>query len=139
MIHVSERVGNIYIIDGVEHMFIVVDATTFLKQCSLLNMETGVAIMPCSFDMISEIVKDITPGEKVMKKYEVWMEGYSVQGNDAGAELISVVTADTFKEACTLAWTDNDGNVKSSFDPERLTFWGCRLFDNENEARKNFG
>jgi hypothetical protein len=29
----------------------------------------------------------------------------------------------------------DDGN----FNPEALTYWGCKLFDNEADARKGFG
>ena len=43
-----------------------------------------------------------------------------------------------FKEAC-----DNlaikDANFKKYYSSNDLTYWGCKLFDNEADARVNFG
>ena len=75
----------------------------------------------------------------MIKWYAVWMEGYCTQGNSSKAKMIGMSRADSFQEACEVAYTDKDGKVDELFDPERLTYWGCRLFDNEREARKSFG
>jgi hypothetical protein len=59
-------------------------------------------------------------------------------GNEAKAKLIGTVDADTFAEACEKLMAEppyNDGN----FNPEHLTYWSCRLFDNEADARNAFG
>jgi len=42
-----------------------------------------------------------------------------------------------FAEACAV-WNREKGHP-GYFDPERLTYWGCRFFDNEHNARKSFG
>jgi hypothetical protein len=73
-----------------------------------------------------------------MPKFSVWMEGYEVTGNAAGAKLIGTIEADTFAQACAELMSKppwNDGN----FNREQLTYWGCRLFDNEADAGKAFG
>lgn len=71
-------------------------------------------------------------------KYEVWMEGYlatGMEGIPQGATLVGEVEADSFKDACDLFY----GNDTFHYNPQRLTYWGCKLFDNEQDARKNFG
>jgi len=67
----------------------------------------------------------------------VWREGYQCTGEHEQAHLMGVIAkevAPTFEDACRMA-----GSNASQFDPERLTVWGCRLFDNEEAARKSFG
>jgi len=76
--------------------------------------------------------------EDAMPKFDIWVEGYEVTGNKSEARLVGTAEADTFAEACAALmslppW--NDGN----FNPEQLTYWGCRLFDNEPDARKAYG
>jgi hypothetical protein len=96
-----------------------------------------------------------TPVE--LKEYEVWSEGYMATGESGGATLHGKVMARSFREACNilmckhyLEWvtkmqdtnyTGQRDNPDSgmSYDPSHLTVWGCRLFDNEVDARKSFG
>lgn len=76
-----------------------------------------------------------------MALFEVWSEGYAVTGGSGQAQLIGEVEAETFAEACQKA-TDRakaEGKDYGTFDPERLTLWGCRLFDNEADARRAYG
>jgi len=70
-----------------------------------------------------------------MKEYEIWSEGYQATGDSSGACFHGKVLATSFKEACIKHFGIN--NIY--FDEDRLSFWGCKLFDNEIEARKNFG
>ncbi len=78
-----------------------------------------------------------------MKKFEIWEEGYlatGMGGTPSRAHKIGEVSAETFQQACnTLCspawWQSKHGN----YNPDRLTVWGCRLFDNETDARKSFG
>jgi hypothetical protein len=68
-----------------------------------------------------------------MPKFNVWVEGYQDE-----ARLVGTVEAPTFADACADLMSKppwNDGN----FDREKLTYWGCGLFDNEADARKAFG
>lgn len=74
-------------------------------------------------------------------KYEIWIEGFLIQGMEgvpARAEKLAEIEAPSFKEACDRYFRMplvNDEN----YDPEKLTDWGCRLFDNEADARRSFG
>ena len=57
--------------------------------------------------------------------------------NRATAGFLGTYNADSFLEACKMAWNDHRGY--GNYDEERNTIWGCRLFDNEADARKDFG
>ena len=71
-------------------------------------------------------------------KYEIWSEGYSCTGNSSGAIYLGTFEAESFKAACDLL-AKSDKEFDRLYNPERMTFWGCRLFDNETDARKSFG
>jgi len=68
------------------------------------------------------------------KRWGVWVEGYSTTGDCDRAQLVGEVQADSFESACKELLSGN-----SCFDPNKLTLWGCKLFDNETDARKAFG
>jgi hypothetical protein len=73
--------------------------------------------------------------EAEMAKWDIWAEGYSATGDRSGASLVKAeVEAPTFMEACDTV-LGND----PLYSREALTHWGCRLFDNEQDARKRFG
>lgn len=72
-----------------------------------------------------------------MTKYNIWMEGLLItgmEGTPQKAWLVAEVEAESFVEACHKHYK-NDFN----FDEKRMTYWGCRLFDNEKDARRLFG
>lgn len=69
-----------------------------------------------------------------MKEYSVWSEGFKITGGESQAAFYGKIEANSFKEACQKVFEKND-----TFDPQRMTLWGCRLFDNEKAARKSFG
>lgn len=73
-----------------------------------------------------------------MKSYEVWMEGYAATGEHGTAQHLGNTTAASFKEACKLV-VENKNWDMSYYNPERNTYWGCRFFDNGEDARKSFG
>ncbi len=78
-----------------------------------------------------------------MTHYEVWSEGYSITSNRDEARLLISGEFESFDEAVR-SWAD-------TLEPERRKKhlrkgedgiwrdWGCRLFDNETDARKMFG
>lgn len=72
-----------------------------------------------------------------MQNYDVWMEGFAMNGTRATAGFLGTYNADSFLEACKMAW--NDHREYGNYDEEKNTIYGCRLFDNEAEARKDFG
>jgi len=70
-----------------------------------------------------------------MNTYNIWSEGYSATGNHSGAILLKGdVIASSFREACTTAFSSDP-----YFNKESLTYWACKLYDNEYEARSSFG
>lgn len=75
--------------------------------------------------------------------YQVWTEGYSATGDFSKAILHGTVESYSFKDACDSLFAGNpefNGHKgQSTYSSENLTLWGCRLFDNEIDARKAFG
>jgi hypothetical protein len=75
--------------------------------------------------------------------YEVWLEGYSVNGQSEKAKRIIkrhkvLWEGKTFQEACFEALYSLDYDMRF-YDKDANTYWGRRFFDNEADARKSFG
>lgn len=81
--------------------------------------------------MYPEKFPDRVPADGV---WEVWAEGYRVMEGTVGAMLVGECRAETFREACDEVMRDSD-----TYNREKLTLWGCRLFSFESEARLSFG
>lgn len=73
-----------------------------------------------------------------MKAFHIWSEGYDTTGQSAPAMRHGVADGASFKDAC-IHFFGGLPKSKQYFDADRMTYWGCRLFDNEAEARKSFG
>lgn len=73
-----------------------------------------------------------------MNTYEIWSEGFVVMEGYGKAHLHGYTKGNTFKEAC-INYAKTDKEFEFYFDSERMTYWGCKLFDNEADARVNFG
>ena len=77
-----------------------------------------------------------------MKAYEIWMEGYAATQESETAQYVGSVEARSFKDAC-IKFSKTEEAVEKQweefFDSENLSYWGCRLFDNEADSRKTFG
>lgn len=75
-------------------------------------------------------------------RYEIWSEGHGAQGAPMQAQLLAVVEAENFNAAVE-HWRDTDYDPKRWGALENINgrwyTWGCELFDNEADARKNFG
>lgn len=73
--------------------------------------------------------------------FNLWMEGYKANGNSSEAHYLGTFEAASFEEACD-KWADTL-DVDSKRDYHRnnnsAVYWGCRIFDNESDARKSFG
>lgn len=74
-----------------------------------------------------------------MKSYQIWMEGFRATGEGGPATFLGEFEGEDFVDACR-NW------AKQASDPSlfRVTdgvpiYWGCRLFDNEKDARELFG
>lgn len=91
-------------------------------------------------NLLPELLRILTPAssedgvKESPQTIEVWCEGYMATGDSAEARLLGKTRASTLKEACDKLYSNDP-----SYDPERMTYWGCRLFDNEDDARKSFG
>lgn len=82
--------------------------------------------------------KDEPSNEKL---WQIWAEGYLISGMEgvpSPAFLMGSAVAPTFKEACDKFFKNYPG-ADINYDSERLSYWACSLFDNEQDARKSFG
>lgn len=76
------------------------------------------------------------------KKIEIWMEGYRATGDSATASKIFECEADDFHDAVKsyeLSHPDSKVDYNNDWQNPVYSIWGCRLFDNEKDARKHFG
>ena len=71
------------------------------------------------------------------QRFEVWTEGYSTTGMYSRAQYHGEFEATSFAEACA-DYARSTGEPKY-FDKDNLTYFGCRFYDNELQARKSFG
>lgn len=72
-----------------------------------------------------------------MKVFQIWCEGFAITGNFGTAQLLGKYEAETWDEAVQKYRKDNPGRIK--VQGKWYMDWGCRLFDNEADARKSFG
>lgn len=73
-----------------------------------------------------------------MEKYEIWLEGFSITGSHGKAECLGIYEGETFEKACETA-LEHEGYDMDFYNDKTNTYWGCRLFDNEGQARASFG
>lgn len=70
----------------------------------------------------------------MVRKYDIWVEGYLTTGMDGiparAQKAASGVHAESFKAAC-----DKHFKGDKYYDSEKCRYWGCRLFDNKEDAR----
>lgn len=74
-------------------------------------------------------------------KFELWTTGYRCTGESADAQKHGIVEGDDFQSAVK-SYVDTlpEGN-KSLWNNSRgyWVYWGCRAYDNEQDARRSFG
>lgn len=86
---------------------------------------------------------------KVMSKYpdifnlpefecEVWMGGYAATGEHATAKFLGKIRAHSFREAVEKVCRERN-MIDEYLDLDNLTYWACPFYDNEKDARKDFG
>jgi hypothetical protein len=64
-------------------------------------------------------------------KYNIWAEGYD---NRNGARKMGEVEANSFEQACDKIFKED-----ANYNAIRLSHWGCKLFDNELDAKRRHG
>ena len=77
------------------------------------------------------------------QQYSVYMEGYADNGGCTGASYVGEGTGETFaeaaREACVQRFGESETQKYFSAKGSRPSFWGCRLFDNYDDAAKFLG
>lgn len=80
-----------------------------------------------------------------MKKIQVWVEGYCATGEQQNAQLVGEVEAidleDAIQQLYKLRYPDESRRKQYLRKREdgHWVEWGCRIYDNEADARKSFG
>lgn len=72
--------------------------------------------------------------------YEIWSEGYQSSPDRGDATFIGVASGDSFDEAVQ-AYKDAHPDEAHYMvrHPFGWTYWACRLYDNEAQARITYG
>lgn len=78
-------------------------------------------------------------------KFEIWSEGYlatGMEGRPEPARMLATIEADTFDSAVA-KYVDQLPKDRASYFKRNSRGewrdWGCRLFQDEEHARKSFG
>ena len=79
---------------------------------------------------------DKDPEIKILDEWEIWSEGYVAQGSESKANFHGKYKANSFAEACVECFKNSPDGY---FVARDLTHWGCKLHDNEADARVSFG
>ena len=75
----------------------------------------------------------------------LWMEGYRATGDYSPATFCGTYQVDTLREAVMLWMKEPDDRLEKGrtrvddINLDNLSYWACRFFDNEVDARKRFG
>lgn len=69
---------------------------------------------------------------------KIWSEGWQATGGKGSAMFWAEIDAASLSEACDRL-AERDSDFRQYYDRNRMPWWGCRLFDNEADARKSFG
>jgi hypothetical protein len=72
------------------------------------------------------------------QSFQIWSEGYSATGQSSGAINFGSESGKTFQEACDKFFA-KDPRHRGYYNSESLTYWACKLYDNESDARRSFG
>jgi len=83
-------------------------------------------------------LKDLPPPpeKKHLRQFSIWSEGYMASGDRATAQYLGTSWGETFEEACQNFATPEVQKHYGSFTPNPPALWGCRLYDNEVDARR---
>ena len=74
--------------------------------------------------------------------YEIWVEGWAATGQYDVAKFLGIWPGETF-DAAVQEWNRQKNSKNTWGELEyrngQWSVWGCKLFDNEADARKTFG
>jgi hypothetical protein len=92
-----------------------------------------------AFNAMLSITGSLLPdGPTQVTEYEIWCEGPRATGNNSTAAMLGRAKGFTFKHACVELMQRIDQGSKY-YNEKHNTYWACKLFDNEADARKAFG
>lgn len=78
-----------------------------------------------------------------LKTFTLWTEGYSATGNQSDAECHGQIQGTDFNDAVRRHVEPLPESIKHYWRFHEAkgvwTRWGCRAFDNEDDARRSFG
>jgi len=108
------------------------------KHIPCLNCE-GIGIIS-THKMSLEERKEEKLNKERNKTIDLWSEGYAATGESSDAIFHGTFKSKDLRDA-VIQFRDSldDEGSKNCIDIKRLTFWGCKFYDNESEARKSFG
>lgn len=73
----------------------------------------------------------------------LWVEGYAATGEHGTAKCLGTWPGDTYEEAVLnwkkAEWSSSEWGSFGRSSGGRYDVWGCRIYDNEADARKAFG
>ena len=81
-------------------------------------------------------IDSVKPDENGM--ISLWIEGYACTGQSKEAQHEGTYKAETLTDAVA-QWAGSSVEKMNLVDFNMLTYWGCRFFDNESDARKLCG
>ena len=70
---------------------------------------------------------------------DLWVEGYQCTGGSNTASYLGTYKADSIREAVQQWVAENPKERERYVDISRLTYWGCKFYNNECHARRSFG
>ena len=73
-----------------------------------------------------------------LPRFTIWCEGYKNDKKQGTAYRVGSLLAKDFPTACA-SWARYHPAFGRNYNPKRNTYWGCRLFPTEAEARKSHG
>lgn len=91
-----------------------------------------------------QFLQDIAPLDKSARRFiEVWCEGYQTNGEVDRAKRLIAGEFDSFDDAVR-AWVSSSAAhapyvTKGNDETGHWRYWGCKLFNNEADARRAFG
>ena len=80
-----------------------------------------------------------------IKRFDIWCEGYVATGQRATATCLAQnIEGYNFEDACiqwycSLSKIEQERQGQLRYYNGHMQIWGCNLYDNEADARKNFG
>lgn len=93
------------------------------------------------FDQVMKVLEEQRGTVLKKKEYEIWQEGHRATGESSIASFVGKAEGYSFLDAVDNYMKTASKEVKDCFRGEldAAYIWGCRLFDNEADARKSFG